>query len=150
MTISQKTAWVQSIIFAALIIGWGVLFLRNGTIFYWQDEAMKMTFLWMNAAALAIFVIMQVFTAISKGRAKAAVDERDRAVFRRATLWAVGISYSVVIALLVIVAAVYMEKGNTDISVYLPLFIVFTGWLALSLAQPIAALIMYGRKVNHG
>ena len=150
MTISQKTAWTQTAVFAVLVVGWAVLFLWNGTVFYWQDDTMKMTFYWMNAAALTLFFILQVISAILKRNSKAGVDERDTAIFRRATLWATGMSYSVVIALLIVLAAVYMEKENASLSIYFPPFIVITGWVTLSLTQPIAALIMYGRKVNHG
>jgi hypothetical protein len=150
MSISQKTAWAQFAIFAALVIGWGTLFLWNGTVFFWQDNTMKMTFYWLNAAALAAFVIMQLVATILKKRSKAIVDERDNAIFRRALLWAMGASYSVVIVLLVALAATYMDKGSDNVPVYFPQFIVLIGWVALSLTQAAAALRMYHRKVNHG
>jgi hypothetical protein len=149
MSITQKTAWAQLGIFAALVIGWLVLFITNRTIFYWQDTTMKMTFYWMNAAALAFLVIMQLVAIILKRHFKAIVDERDNAIFRRATLWAIGVSYTIVIVLLVVLATVCMEKDNVSISVYFPLFIVLIGWATLSLTQAAAALIIYGRKVNH-
>jgi len=45
MSISQKSAWIQFLIFASVVAGWAVLFAFNGTVFYWLDETMKMIFL---------------------------------------------------------------------------------------------------------
>jgi anti-sigma-K factor RskA len=150
MTISQKTIWVQLGIFAALIIGWAALFIVNGTIYYWQDGSMKMTFYWLCAAAFVALVIMNITASIVKNRSKAITDERDKAIFRRASLWATGTSYTVVVALLLALAITYMNNRQETVPVYFPLFIVLTGGVTLLLTQAIAALVMYGRKVNHG
>ena len=149
MTISQKTAWAQLVIFGALVIGWAVLFTVNGTIFYWQDNTLKMTFYWLCAAAFAALVIMNIVASIIKGRMKAASDERDKAIFRKASLWATGVSYSVVAALLLVLAIVYMDSGSETVPVYFPLFIVIVGGVTLLLTQAITALLLYGRKVDH-
>ncbi len=150
MTISQKTAWVQLAIFGALVIGWAVLFIINGTVFYWQDDTVKMTFYWLSAAAFAALVIMNITASILKSRLKAVTDERDRAIFRRASLWATGTSYTMVVALLLALAITYMNNNSETIPVYFPLFIVLAGGVTLLLTQAIAALLMYGRKVKHG
>jgi hypothetical protein len=149
MTVSQKTAWAQLAIFGALVIGWVILFAVNGTIFYWQDNAMKMTFYWLCAAAFGALVIMNIVASVLKGRLKAVTDERDKAIFRRASLWATGVSYSVVAALLLVLAIVYMDSGNESVPVYFPLFIVIVGGVTLLLTQAITALVLYGRKVDH-
>ena len=149
MTISQKTAWVQLGIFGALVVGWAVLFIVNGTVFYWQDDSLKMTFYWLAAAAFAALVIMNIAASILKSRYGEIADERDKAIFRRASLWATGTSYTVVVALLLVLAITYMNKGSEAISVYFPLFIVLIGGATLLLTQAVAALIMYGRKVEH-
>jgi hypothetical protein len=150
MNISQKTAWAQLGIFGALVIGWGALFITGGTVFYWQDDTVKMTFYWLSAAAFAALVVMNVVMSILKSRLKAVTDERDKTIFRRASLWATGTSYTVVVALLLALAITYMNNDRETIPVYFPLFIVLTGGVTLLLTQAIAALIMYGRKVNHG
>ncbi len=150
MSISQKTAWTQFAIFAALVIGWGTLFLWNGTVFYWQNDTMKMTFYWLNAAAFAALVIMHIVASTIKSQTKVAVDERDKTIFRKALLWATGTSYTVIIAMLVALTATYMNKNSDTISVYFPQLIIFIGGVTLMLTQATAALIMYGRKVNHG
>ena len=149
MTISQKTAWAQLGIFGALVIGWVVLFSMKGTIFYWQDETMMMTFYWLCAAAFAILVIMNIIAVILRNRLRALIDERDKSIFRKASLWATGVSYSVVAALLLVVAIIYMDSGSETISVYFPLFIVIVGGVTMLLTQAITALLLYGRKVNH-
>jgi len=149
MTMSQKTAWAQLAIFGALVISWVALFSIKGTIFYWQDETMKMTFYWLCAAAFAALVIMNVVAGILKSRLKAVTDERDRSIFRKASLWATGVSYSVVAALLLALAITYMEKGSESIPVYFPLFIVIIGGVTLLLTQAVTALLLYGRKVSH-
>lgn len=150
MTISQKTAWGQLGIFGALVIAWLVLFINNGTILYWQDDTFKMTFYWLCAAAFAALVIMNVSAGILKSRRKEVTDERDRAIFRKASLWATGVSYTVVAALLLALAITYMSGGNEEIPVYFPLFIVIVGGVTLLLTQAITALLLYGRKVNYG
>ena len=149
MTMSQKTAWAQLAIFGALVISWVVLFSIRGTIFYWQDNTMKMTFYWLCAAAFAALVIMNVVAGILKSRLKAVTDERDRSIFRKASLWATGVSYSVVAALLLALAITYMEKNGETIPVYFPLFIVIIGGVTLTLTQAITALLLYERKVSH-
>ena len=149
MTISQKTAWVQLVIFGALVIGWVVLFSIKGTVFYWQEETMMMTFYWLCAAAFGALVIMNVVAGILKNRLKAVTDERDKGIFRKASLWATGVSYSVVAALLLALAITYMDGGSETIPVYFPLFIVIVGGVTLILTQAITALPLYGRKVNH-
>ena len=149
MTISQKTAWAQVVIFGLAVIGWVVLFSIDGTIFYWQDNAMKMTFYWLCAAAFSALVVMNIVAVILKNRLKAVTDERDRSIFRKASLWATGVSYSVVAALLLALAIVYMDGGSEAIPVYFPLFIVIVGGVTLILTQAITALLLYGRKVSH-
>jgi len=149
MTISQKTAWAQLAIFGALVIGWVVLFTINGTIFYWQDETMKMTFYWLCAAAFTALVIMNIVASILKSRLKAVTDERDKGILRKASLWATGVSYSFVAALLLALAITYMDSGSETVPVYFPLFIVIVGGVTLILTQAITALLLYGRKVNH-
>ncbi|MCK4863757.1 MAG: DUF2178 domain-containing protein [Dehalococcoidales bacterium] len=149
MTISQKTAWAQLVIFSALVIGWVVLFSIKGTVFYWQDETMMMTFYWLCAGAFAALVIMNVVAGILKSRLKGITDERDKGILRKASLWATGVSYSVVAALLLALAITYMNGGSETIPVYFPLFIVIVGGVTLILTQAITALLLYGRKVNH-
>ncbi len=150
MTLSQKTAWAQLGIFGALVISWVVLFSMKGTIFYWEDETIKMTFYWLCAAAFAVLVIMNVTAGILKNRLKAVADERDKSIFRKASLWATGVSYSVVAVLLLVLAIIYMDSGSETIPVYFPLFIVIVGGVSLLLTQAITALLFYGRKVNYG
>jgi hypothetical protein len=150
MSMSQKCAWGQLGIFGALVIAWLVLFINNGTIFYWQDNTFKMTFYWLCAAAFAALVIMNISTGILKSRRKEVTDERDRAIFRKASLWATGVSYTVVAALLLALAITYMNGNSETIPVYFPLFIVIVGGVTLLLTQAITALLLYGRKVDYG
>jgi L-asparagine transporter-like permease len=149
MSASQKTAWVQLVIFGALVVGWIVLFIVNGTIFYWQDDTMKMVFYWLAAAAFAALVVMNIVATICKSRTNAVTDERDRSIFRKASLWATGTSYTVVVALLLVLAITYMDSGSDTVPVYFPLFIVLVGGVTLLLTQAVTALLLYGRKVNH-
>jgi hypothetical protein len=150
MTMSQKTAWGQLTIFTALVISWIILFAINGTIFYWQDETFKMTFYCLCAVAFGALVIMNVVAGIVQSRRHELVDERDKSIFRKASLWATGVSYSVVAALLLVVSITYMNNNSESLSVYFPLFIVIVGGVTLLLTQAITALLLYGKKVNYG
>lgn len=149
MSTSQKTAWAQLGIFGALVVGWIILFIVNSTIFYWQDDVMKMVFYWLAAAAFAALVVMNIAATIFKSRTKAVTDERDRSIFRKASLWATGTSYTVVVALLLVLAITYMDSGSDSVPVYFPLFIVLVGGVTLLLTQAITALLLYGRKVDY-
>ena len=148
MSLSQKCAWGQLAIFGLMLIGWLVLFASNGTIFYWQDESMMMTFYAISGSGFVLLVLMNTWAVLRRNRTEVALDERDRAVFRRASLWATGISYTTVGALLLAVAVTYMNRGSDSIPVYFPLFIVLVGGVTLLLAQSIAALLFYSRKVG--
>jgi hypothetical protein len=150
MSISQKCAWGQLAIFGGLLIGWLVLFISRGTIFYWQDDSMMITFYILSGAAFALLVIMNLWVSIRRSRRGVAVDERDRAIYRRALLWATAISYTTVGALLLAVAIIYMNQGKDAIPVYFPLFIVLIGGVTLLLTQAITDLLLYRRKVSHG
>jgi hypothetical protein len=150
MSISQKNAWIQLAIFSALVVCWVILFSINGSIFYWQDDNFKMTFYWSCAAAFASLVIMNITTGIIQSRKKEIVDERDKSIQRKASLWATGVSYSVVAVLLLVLSIVYMNENSDAIPVYFPLFIVIVGGVVLLLTQAITAVLLYGRKVNYG
>jgi hypothetical protein len=149
MSLSQKTAWAQLGIFGALVIAWLVLFITKGTIFYWQNNTMKMTFYWLCAAAFTALVVMNIIASIVKSHTKSVTDERDKAIFRKASLWATGTSYTVVVALLLALAITYMNGGSETVPVNFPLFIVIVGGVTLVLTQAITALLLYGQKVNY-
>jgi hypothetical protein len=150
MSMNQKCAWFQLLIFATVIISWVVIFIVNRTIFYWQDDAMMMTFYIVSAIGFGLLVLMNLTVSIFGAHGKLLSDERDKSIWRRASLWATGVSYSVVGILLLIVAITYMNQGSEVISVYFPLFIVLIGGVVLLLTQAVTALILYNRKVSYG
>jgi hypothetical protein len=147
---NQKCACIQLLIFAVVIIGWSVLFISNGTIYYWQDNVMKMAFYIIAAIGFALLVLMNVTVGILIKGGKLISDERDKFIWRRASLWATGVSYTVVVALLLVLAITFMNQGSDKISVYFPLFIILIGGVVLLLTQAIAVLILYNRKVSYG
>ena len=149
MSMNQKCAWIQLLIFAAIVVGWSVLFILNGTIFYWQDEAMKMTFYILSAIGFASLVLMNLIVSLLGGHGKILSDERDKSIWRRASLWATGASYTIVVTLLLVLSIIYMNQNVEVISVYFPLFIVIVGGVTLLLTQAITALILYNRQVSH-
>jgi hypothetical protein len=149
MSMSQKFAWIQLLIFATVMIVWFVLFISRGTIFYWQDDSMMITFYILSGAGFASLVLMNLVASIKGSRGVVRSDERDKSVWRKASLWAVGVSYTVVGVLLLVVAITYMNQGSDVISVYFPLFIVVIGGVVLLLTQALTALILYNRKVSY-
>ncbi len=150
MSLSQKCVWGQLGIFGGLVIGWLVLFISRGTIFYWQDESMMSIFYILSGSAFSLLVIMNLWASFGRNRHEVSSDERDKSIFRKASLWATGISYTVVAVLLLVVAIIYMNLEKDAIPVYFPLFIVLIGGVTLLLTQAITALILYNRKVYHG
>ena len=149
MSISQKTAWIQLVILGALAIAWATLFAVKGTVYYWEDEAMKTLFYYLAAGAFAVLVGMNTTVILATRRRSHLSDERDRAVFRRASLWAAGVSYTFVAALLLAVGLAFMNRGLDSIPVSFPVFIVICGVALLLLVQALAAVILYARKVDH-
>jgi len=149
MSISQKSAWIQFLIFAGVIVGWMVLFAVNGTVFYWLDETMKMTFYYISAAGFAALVTMNLIMSLLGERRRIASDERDKAIWRRASLWATAVSYTTVAILLLLTSILYMKQSSEAISVYFPLFIVVIGGVTLLLTQSIVAIVLYGRNMSY-
>lgn len=150
MSTSQKGAVAQLLIFSGVIAGWLVLFITNGTVFFWLDDSMQMAFYLVAAAGFAVLVLMNVVIAFFTRGKQSFLDERDKTIWRKASLWATGASYTIVVALLLALSITYMEQGSATVSVYFPLFIVLIGGVSLLLVQAIAALIYYNRMVSYG
>ncbi len=150
MSISQKTAWIQLSIFSLLIITWAVLFGINGTVFFWQDETVKDVFYYTCAGAFAVVFGLNLTVGIATRGRSVLNDERDRAVFRGASYWAAGITLVLVLAALVALTIVYMNRDSATVSVYFPLFIVLVACAVLMLVQALASVIIYARGVHHG
>jgi cytochrome bd-type quinol oxidase subunit 2 len=110
---------------------------------------MKMTFYWLTAAAFVGLVIMNIIMIAIQKKQKEITDERDRSIFRRASLWATGTSYTVVVILLLLLTITYTNRNSDAIPVNFSLFIVIIGGATLVLTQAITALIFYGRKFKH-
>ena len=149
MSMNQRCAWIQLLIFAMVLVGWIILFVINGTIFYWQDESMMMTFYILSALGFASLVLLNLTVSLLGRRGKIISDERDKSIWRKASLWATGTSYTVVVTLLLLLSIIYMNQGSESISVYFPLLIVIIGGVALLLTQAITAILLYNRKVNY-
>jgi len=149
MSISQKGAVAQLLIFSGVLAGWLALFITNGTVFFWLDDGMKMAFYLIAGTGFALLVLMNAMISFFGRGNKPVSDERDKTIWRKASLWATGASYSVVVALLLVLSITYMEQDSTVVSVYFPLFIVLVGGVTLVLTQSIAALIYYNRQVHH-
>jgi len=150
MSLNQKCACGQLVIFGGLVIGWLVLFITRGTIFYWQNESMMMIFYILSGSAFILLIIMNLWASFGRNRKEVTSDERDKSIFRRASLWATGVSYTVIASLLLTVAITYMNLEKEYIPVYFPLFIVLVGGVTLLLTQAVVALILYSQKVRHG
>ena len=150
MSISQKTAWIQLSIFSLLIITWAVLFGINGTVFFWQDETVKDVFYYTCAGAFAVVFGLNLTVGIATRGRSVLNDERDRTVFRSAFYWAAGITLVLVLAALVALTIVYMNRESTTVSVYFPLFIVLVACAVLMLVQALASVIIFARGVHHG
>lgn len=150
MSLSQKFVWGQLVIFGGLVIGWLILFVSRGTIFYWQDESMMMIFYILSGSAFILLILMNLWASFGRNRKEITSDERDKSIFRKASLWATGVSYTVIASLLLAVAITYMNLEKETIPVYFPLFIVLIGGVTLLLTQAVVALILYNRKVRHG
>jgi len=102
-----------------------------------------------SAIVFGGLVIMNLIVSIFGGRGKLLSDERDKSIWRRASLWATGVSYTIVGILLLVVSITYMNQDSEVISVYFPLFIVLIGGVVLLLTQAITALVLYNRTISY-
>ena len=109
-----------------------------------------MIFYIISGSAFILLILMNLWATFGHNRKKVTSDERDKSIFRKASLWATGVSYTVIASLLLTVAITYMNLGKESIPVYFPLFIVLIGGVTLLLTQAIVALILYSQKVRHG
>ena len=150
MSISQKTAWIQLVIFTLLLAGWAVLFVINGTIFFWEDAGMKDTFYYSCAGAFAIMFGLNLTVSLATRGRNALNDERDRAIFRTASFRAAVITLVLVLVALLALTIVYMEQDVAGISVYFPLFIVLAAAAVMMFVQACASVILYGKAVHYG
>ena len=150
MPIQQKCAYIQLLIFLTVIASWLVLFISNNTIFFWQNDLVKMSYYLITAIGFGLLFFLNLIVSIFIKHGKPFSDERDKIIWKRATMWALGISYTVIVIILLVLSIIYMNLGSNDVSVYFPLFIVLTGGVVLLFSQAVAALIMYNRKVIHG
>lgn len=150
MSISQKTAWVQLIIFALLVIIWAVLFGVNGTVFYWQDDGMKDIFYYTCAGAFAIVFGLNVTLSVAARGRTALNDERDRSIFRTASFWAASVALTLVLISLVLLTIVSTERGSVTVSVYFPFSIALAGAVIVMLTQAIVSVVLYRKGIRHG
>ena len=79
------------------------------------------------------------------------VDERDKAICRKATLGGAMISYGTFILVCMVTWEVYYHwQGREVISIHALPLIVGAGGIALYLARSITLLILYGREGRNG
>lgn len=150
MSISQKTAWIQLVIFGLMFLGWIILFAVNGTIFFWEDAGMKDIFYYTCAGAFAILFGLNLTVSLATRGRTALNDERDKTIFRMASIWAAGLTLTLILVALLVLSIVYMDLDSPTIPVYFPLFIVLAGGAFLMFSQAVASVICYGRTVRHG
>ncbi len=137
-----------------------------------REQKMSWLVIWSFAAGVAVFAVLALVTGQAwpslsgfgivgvsglgpiifrkpKGDV-VEVDERDKAICRKATLTGAMISYGTFILVCMATWEVYRWQGREVISIHVLPVIVFAGGIAIYLARSITLLILYGRAKRHG
>ena len=136
-----------------------------------REQKMSWLVIWTFAAGLAIFAVLALVTGqvwpslggfgivgvsglgpiiFRKPKGDVVeVDERDKAICRKATLGGAMISYGTFILVCMATWKVYRWQGREVISIHALPLIVFAGGTAMYLARSITLLVLYGREDRH-
>ena len=140
----QKRAWYAlalGITFAGAIAA--VFIAMGGVSAYTEDTAMRLAVSGLFVGFLALYGIVLFATRPGRGRVNALMDERDKAVVRRALyvqLWAVIVS---LVVWAIALTETYSDQGH--IPVIFPTLIFGCALFVNALAQAVGILIGYWR-----
>jgi len=143
MSPNQKMAWGNVIVWGTYLVVLATVLAANGTIQFWQEDALKNAFFTITGVAVAAFIIMMLFVWIRASRARLTMDERDHKIMNRANALAGPIAIAAVAITSLVLSLIYVEDKNSVMSPYFLSYITFINLVAYWLAQAIHTLVAY-------
>jgi hypothetical protein len=98
MTVNQKRAWGNIIVWGSFLVASAIVLSVNGTIFFWQEDALRNTFYAITGAAFVAWFIMMLVVWLTASRSKITADERDNEIMSRVNAAAGPIAMTAVAA----------------------------------------------------
>lgn len=146
MTVNQKRAWGNVIVWGSFLIASAIVLGTNGTIFFWQEDGLRNTFYAITGAAFVAWFIMMLVVRLKTPRSGATTDERDNKIFSRANSLAGPIAMTTVAVSALVLCLIYLENKNSVMSPYFLMYVTLINIVVYWLAQAINVLIGYRRS----
>jgi hypothetical protein len=146
MTVNQKRAWGNIIVWGSFLVASAILLSVNGTIFFWQEDALRNTFYAITGAAFVAWFVMMLVVWLTASRSKITADERDNEIMSRVNAAAGPIAMTAVAASALALMIIYLEDTSSLMSPYFLIYIIIINVVVYWLAQAINTLIAYRRS----
>jgi len=146
MTVNQKRAWGNIIVWGSFLVASAIVLSVNGTIFFWQEDGLRNTFYAITGAAFVAWFIIMLVVWLTASRSKITADERDNEIMSRVNATAGPIAMTAVAASALALMITYLEDKSSLMSPYFLIYIIIINVVVYWLAQAINTLIAYRRS----
>jgi hypothetical protein len=146
MSVNQKRAWGNVIVWGSFLVASAIVLSVNGTIFFWQEDALRNTFYAITGAAFVAWFIMMLVVWLTASRSKITADERDNEIMSWVNAAAGSIAMTAVAASALALMIIYLKDKNSLMSPYFLIYIIIINVVVYWLAQAINTLIAYRRS----
>jgi hypothetical protein len=146
MSVNQKRAWGNVIVWGSFLVASAIVLGVNGTIFFWQENALRNTFYAITGAAFVAWFIMMLVVWLTASRSKITTDERDNEIMSRVNATAGPIAMTAVAASALALMIIYLKDKSSLMSPYFLIYIIIINVVVYWLAQAINTLIAYRRS----
>lgn len=146
MSLNQKRAWGNIIVWGLYLTVLAIVFALNGTVFFWQDDSLKNIFYAVTGAAVVGWLVMMLVVWLTASRSKITTDERDNVISSRANSLAGPIAMTAVAVTSLALMIVYLEDKSSVMSPYFLIYITMMNVVVYWLAQGIITLVAYRRS----
>jgi cytochrome bd-type quinol oxidase subunit 2 len=145
MSVNQKRAWGNIIVWGSFLVASAIALSLNGTFFFWQEDALRNTFYAITGAAFVAWFVMMLVVWLTAPKS-GTTDERDNAIMSRVNAAAGPIAMTAVAASALALMIVYLEDKSSLMSPYFLIYIIIINVVVYWLAQAINTLIAYRRS----
>jgi hypothetical protein len=146
MSVNQKRAWGNVIVWGSFLVASAIVLGVNGTIFFWQEDTLRNTFYAITGAAFVAWFVMMLVVWLTASRSKITTDERDNEIMSRVNAAAGPIAMTAVAASALALMITYLKDKSSLMSPYFLIYIIIINVVVYWLAQAINTLIAYRRS----
>ena len=146
MSLNQKRAWGNIIVWCSYLTIAAIVLAVNKTIFFWQEDSLRNIFYGTTGAAVGAWFIMMLIIWIGKSKSGITTDERDNEIMSRVNSAAGPIAMTAVAVTSLALVIIYLEDRNSVISPYFLIYITLINVVVYWLAQAIITMVAYRRS----